>query len=87
MIGVVRRELGAGVYIRGSTGTTTLNRCLTNDTGNTGGTVTVALNANVNNNVVVGNGVCDNSGCTNTRLKRVIVIGSNGRYTYNEGNY
>ncbi len=76
-----------GVVVRGSTGTTTLNRTLVNTNGNGSDIVVVALNANINNNVILGHRVCSNFGSTNNRLKRVMVGASNERYAYNEHNY
>lgn len=85
---VLRGHLrGVPIFIRGSTGYTTLNRTCTNDNRNTRGFITMALNANMNSNVVVSNGVISNMGYTNNRYNRAIVILSNRPYDYNEGNY
>lgn len=81
--------LNVPITLAGSTGTTTLNRVACNITHNVGGFVSVALNANMNSNVIVGNRViCNDSNFTN-RLNRIVIIPNrtNHPYNYNEENY
>lgn len=87
MTTVFRRELNVPATLAGSTGTTTVNRVACNTTHNVGSFVVVALNANMNDNVIVGNRViCNRSNFTN-RLKRIVTHHSNHVYNYNHGNY
>lgn len=84
---VLRSGFDGPVCLRGSTGYTTLNRTGTNTNRKITGFITIALNANINDKVIMGNGLLGNYGSTTNRTNRVIVFTSKRRYAYNEGNY
>ncbi len=83
-----RRHVKIPIAIAGSTGTTTVNRVACNTTHNVGGFVRVALNANINDNVIVGKRlICNRSNFTN-RLNRIVSHHrGNHRYNYKHYNY
>lgn len=85
---VFRRHLNVPATLAGSTGTTNVNRVACNTTHNVGSFVVVALNANMNDNVIVGNRVMCNRSNFTKRLKRAVVHHRGKHlYKYKHRNY